>query len=178
MKVHDIMTTAPETCRPTTNLASAVEQLWRADCGALPVADDAGTLVGIITDRDICVALGTRNRPASTIPVGEVMRRSVEACHADDDVDLALDRMRNRRVRRLPVLDDDGKLAGIVSLNDIVRATGPGARAVKPSAVLQAFKAICTPSLPMVVRIKARDREYSLSERETPRPREHVRDGT
>jgi CBS domain-containing protein len=151
MKVQDIMTTAPETCRPTTNLASAVERLWRADCGVLPVVDEGGMLVGIITDRDICIAIGTRNRPASTILVEGVMTRSVETCQADDDVNVALGRMKDRRVRRLPVLDDRGKLVGILSLNDIVLATGPGAKAVKPTAVLQTFKMICAHNLPMVV---------------------------
>lgn len=151
MTVQDIMTTAPETCRPATNLASAVERLWRADCGVLPVTDDDATLVGIITDRDICIALGTRNRPAATILVEGVMRRPVETCRADEDVNAALDRMEARRVRRLPVLDEQGKLVGILSLNDIVLATGAGAKAVKPTAVLQAFKAICAHNLPMAV---------------------------
>ena len=152
MKVQDIMTTAPETCRPTTNLASAVERLWRADCGVLPVTDDDATPVGVITDRDICIALGTRNRPAATILVESVMRRTVETCRPDEDVNVALDRMKARRVRRLPVLDGQGKLVGILSLNDIVLAMGPGAMAVKPTAVLQTFKAICAHNLPMVVR--------------------------
>ena len=151
MTVRDIMTTSPETCRPTTNLASAVERLWRADCGVLPVTADDATVVGIITDRDICIALGTRNRSAATILVDSVMRRPVETCRADEDVNVALDRMKARRVRRLPVLDDQGKLAGILSLNDIVLAAGPGAKAVKPAAVLQTFRAICAHNLPMVV---------------------------
>jgi CBS domain-containing protein len=151
MKVHDLMTTAPETCRPTTNLAAAVEQLWRANCGALPVVDEAGRLVGIITDRDICIALGTRNRAASTILVESVMTRRVETCRAEEEVDAALARMRARRVRRLPVLDDQRKLVAMLSMNDIVLAAGPGGKGVKPAAVLQTFKAICAHDLPMVV---------------------------
>ena len=73
MKVRDIMTTAPETCGPKTNLASVAAHLWRADCGVLPVIDQDRKLIGIITDRDICIALGTRDRPASEVVVDEVM---------------------------------------------------------------------------------------------------------
>jgi CBS domain-containing protein len=151
MEIQDIMTTSPETCGRTTNLAVAVERLWKADCGVLPVVDYDGSLVGIITDRDICIALGTRNRPASTILVENVMTTAVETCREDEDVVDALARMKERRVRRLPVVDDRGKLVGILSLNDIILATGSGAKAIKPAAVLQTFKAICAQNLPVPV---------------------------
>jgi CBS domain-containing protein len=148
MKVHEIMTTAPETCGPETNLAAAVERMWRADCGALPVMTAEAALVGIITDRDMCIALGTRNQPASAIPVASVMTRDVATCRTDEEVDAALARMTERRVRRLPVVDDAATLVGVLSLDDIVLASG--AKAVKPAAVLQALKKICAPKLPVV----------------------------
>lgn len=155
MKVQDIMTTGPETCRAETNLAVAVERLWRADCGILPVTDEAARPIGVITDRDICIALGTRNRPASAISTDSVMRQPVETCRADEDVIAALDRMKQRRIRRLPVVDAQGKLAGILSLNDIVLVTGSGAKGVKPGAVLEAFRSICSHDLPAVIGKKA-----------------------
>ena len=155
MKVQDIMTTAPETCRPATNLAVAVERLWSADCGALPVTDEDAKLAGIITDRDICIALGTRNRPASGVRIDEVMRRPVETCRPEEDVDVALGRMKERRVRRLPVVDDQGRLVGMLSVNDIVLATGAGAKAVKPGVVIEAFKGICAHNVPVVAGGKA-----------------------
>ena len=156
MKVQEIMTTAPEACRPATTLAAAFERLWAADCGVLPVTDDGATLVGIVTDRDICIALGTRNRPAATVPVETVMRRTVHTCRPDDDVDVALGRMQERRVRRLPVVDDRGKLVGLLSLNDVVLAAGTGPKAaVKPAAVLQTLKAICAHDLPAIAGAKA-----------------------
>ena len=102
MKVRDIMTTAPETCGPKTNLASVAAHLWRADCGVLPVIDQDRELIGIITDRDICIALGTRDRPASEVVVDEVMRSRVHTCRAEDDVSVALGLMKEHRVRRLP----------------------------------------------------------------------------
>lgn len=150
MKIQDIMTTSPETCERTTNVAAAVERLWRADCGVLPVVDSDGSLVGIVTDRDICIALGTRNRPASTILVDSVMTSGVETCREDEDVVVALGRMKERRVRRLPVLDNRRKLVGILSLDDVVLATG-SAKAIKPAVVLQTFKAICAHNLPVPV---------------------------
>jgi len=151
MKVQDIMTPAPETCGPAANLAAAVERLWRANCGVLPVVDERGMLTGIITDRDICIALGTRSRPASAIAVDTVMTRPVETCRAGDDISIALGLMKEHRVRRLPVLDDQGRLVGILSVNDLVLATGQEAKAVKPAAVLETFKAICSHDVPMVV---------------------------
>jgi CBS domain-containing protein len=150
MKVREIMTTAPEACRPDTNLAAAVERLWAADCGILPVTDEALRPIGVVTDRDICIALGTRNRQASSITVDSVMRQRVETCGVDEDVTRALGRMKERRVRRLPVVDREGKLAGILSMNDVVLATGPSARAIKPAVVVETLKAICSHDVPAV----------------------------
>jgi CBS domain-containing protein len=155
MKVQDVMTTAPETCTATTNLAAAAAHLWRADCGVLPVVDRGGKLAGIITDRDICIALGTRDRLASDVVVGEVMNRDVETCRTEDDVIVALRRMKQRRVRRLPVINDSGAVVGILALNDIVLAIGSAAMALKPTALLQTLKAICAHNLPIAVRVKA-----------------------
>jgi len=71
MRVQDAMTETPATCRPDTNLAIAAELMWTHDCGSLPVLDDAGTVVGIATDRDMLIALGTRNqRPADLTVAG------------------------------------------------------------------------------------------------------------
>ena len=149
MKVQDIMTVSPEVCRPEDNLAEAVSQLWRANCGALPVVDHSGRLAGILTDRDICIALGTRNARASEVPVRSVMRTSVETCSAADDVLAALARMGNCRVRRLPVIDGEHRLLGILSLSDAAVASGAGRNAARPSAVLDAFKAVSAHQLPV-----------------------------
>jgi CBS domain-containing protein len=151
MKVQEIMTTAPETCAPSTNLAAAVERLWRANCGALPIVDPHGKLVGIVTDRDICIALGTRNRAASAITADTVMTRILETCQPEEDITQALRKMKERRVRRLPVVDEQDELVGILSLNDILLSTGQGARAVKPALVLETLRAISTHDVPMVV---------------------------
>jgi CBS domain-containing protein len=120
MKVRDIMTDEPKCCGPDTNLAAATELMWTNDCGVLPVMED-GKLAGIVTDRDICMALGTRNcRPAETA-VKDVATREVQTCEPDDDVHTAMAIIRRAKVRRLPVVED-GKLAGILALNDIILA--------------------------------------------------------
>jgi CBS domain-containing protein len=151
MKVTDIMTASPEACRPDDNLATAVELLWKADCGVLPVVDHSGRVAGILTDRDICIALGTRNVRASNVRVASVMRTNVQTCQPTDDVLTALSRMTDWRVRRLPAVDAAGRLVGIVSLNDAVLAAGAGRNAVRPGAVLDAFKAVCAHPLPVPV---------------------------
>jgi CBS domain-containing protein len=149
MKVQELMTVSPEACRPDDNLGQAVSQLWKADCGALPVVDHTGRLAGILTDRDICIALGSRNTRAAETTVGSVMRTSVEVCEPNDDVLMALARMSERRIRRLPVVDAEHRLLGIVSLSDAALATGTGRNAVRPSAVLDALRTICQHPLPV-----------------------------
>ena len=149
MKVKDIMTAAPEACRPDDNLAEAVELLWRANCGVLPVTDHSGRVSGILTDRDVCIALGTRNVRAADTRVESVMRTSVHTCQPTEDVLTALGRMSDRRVRRLPVVDTANRLVGILSLSDAVLAAGAGQHAVRPAAVLDAFKSICAHDLPV-----------------------------
>jgi CBS domain-containing protein len=119
MKVRDIMMSAPKYCRPDTNLAAAVEMMWTNDCGFLPVVDEGGRVAGVITDRDICIALGTRNQRASDVFVREVMTDRVYGCAAEDDIHTALATMEKHQVRRLPVVNLDGKLAGILSIGDV-----------------------------------------------------------
>lgn len=152
MKVLEVMTASPETCRPDDNLAEAVERLWQANCGALPVTDSTGRVAGILTDRDICIALGTRNQRAADIRVASVMRTNVLTCLPEEQVLTALARMTDRRVRRLPVVDAGGRLTGILSLADIVAVAGGAGRSdVRPTAVVDTLKAICAHPLPVAM---------------------------
>ncbi|HME09272.1 MAG TPA: CBS domain-containing protein [Bryobacteraceae bacterium] len=120
MRVKDVMRKSPKSCGPGTNLAAATELLWSCGCGALPVTDGSGRVLGIITDRDICVALGTRNLRPSELKAEQVMSRPVATCGAGDDVHAALEIMRTRRVRRIPAVGDGGKLEGVLCLSDLV----------------------------------------------------------
>jgi CBS domain-containing protein len=142
MTVKDIMTPKPVTCSPGTNLAAAAALMLDADCGILPVVDDQGKIVGVVTDRDMYIALATRNTLASQVTVGEVARKGVFTCGPDEDVHGALAKMKEHRVRRLPVEGFGGTVAGIVSMNDLLLAAGPR-KAVRTDEVVDTFQAIC-----------------------------------
>lgn len=120
MKIADIMTTDVRSCHPETNLADVAESMWEYDCGALPVVDGEGRVVGMITDRDVCLAVGTNDRRPSEMKVAEVIGKEVWACEEGDNVRGALDVMEQKKVRRLPVVDEENRLVGIISMNDIV----------------------------------------------------------
>jgi CBS domain-containing protein len=141
MKVKEIMTAAPRTCTPDTTVAGAATLMWESDCGVLPIVDD-GELVGIVTDRDLFIAVGTRNTRAVHLRVGAVATKKVSTCGSDDAVETALATMKQARVRRLPVVDADRRLIGILSLNDIVLAAGESGP-VKDRDVVDTLQGIC-----------------------------------
>jgi len=147
MKVEDVMSESVTCCGPETNLAEAVGLMWKADCGVLPVVTDTGKVIGVITDRDIAIAVGTRNRPPSETPVHEVMSSHIYACAPNDDIHAALKTMRKDRVRRLPAIDKDGLLRGIVSMNDVVlhaeKFEGRKTIALSYDDAVNTLKAIC-----------------------------------
>lgn len=142
MKVQDIMTRDVRSCGVDADVASVTKLMWDRDCGVIPVVDAAGQVVGVVTDRDICIGLATKGRSAAHVAAREVMSRGLHTYLPDDDVTAALDTMKTAKVRRLPVIDRDGHLKGILSLNDVVLHTK---RRGSPSAdyVLDALKSIC-----------------------------------
>jgi CBS domain-containing protein len=141
MKVKDLMTREPRTCSPDTTLAAAAHLMWDGDCGFLPVVDD-GELVGVITDRDMYIALATQNARASHLRVGAVASAIVATCEPEDDVHSALATMKQARVRRLPVLGFGRTVLGVLSMNDILRVAGAG-RDVSDEDVVATLQAIC-----------------------------------
>jgi CBS domain-containing protein len=141
MKVKEIMTAKPATASRNTTLAAAAPMLLGADCGILPIVE-GGKLVGMVTDRDMYIALATRNKPASQLTVGDVTTGQVSACGPDDDVQSALQTMASKRVRRLPVTVD-GAVVGVISMNDLVLAAGAD-KDLRNDDVVATFKAICT----------------------------------
>jgi CBS domain-containing protein len=120
MKVKDLMTTSPTACTLTSSLVDAGGMMWQDDCGILPVVADGGKVVGLITDRDICMASVLTGRHLANLAVEDVISGKVFSCAPDDDVRVALNTMQENKVRRLVVADAEGKLAGILSINDIV----------------------------------------------------------
>ncbi len=146
MKVKELMTTDVKYCGMETNLAAAAKIMWEGDCGAVPVTDERGRVVGVITDRDICIAAATRPRTEGEIPVKDVISTALYTCAPGDDVRAALETMKSRKVRRLPVVEQGGRLAGIVSIHDIaVQSRGKSAD-VSSDSVLDAFIAITAPA--------------------------------
>jgi CBS domain-containing protein len=125
MRVRDVMTRDVRTCGVQEDLASIGRTMIEADCGVLPVVGTSGELAGVLTDRDVCAFLCEWDRKPSTVQAAQVMRREVWACRPEQGVDQALDIMQRHRVRRLPVLDEDDRLVGILSLDDIALRSRP-----------------------------------------------------
>jgi CBS domain-containing protein len=147
MKVQDIMTSNVKSCRPETDLAAAAAMMLEGDFGVLPVVDNSGKAIGMITDRDIAIAVATKGRPASQIAVSEVISGRVYSCHLNDGIKAALKTMRHEKVHRMPVVNDDGMLQGIVSMNDVVlraeEARGRHVPELSYEDAMSTLKAIC-----------------------------------
>jgi len=155
MRVKEVMMGTPYYCQPETNLGSATELMWNANCGFHPVETADGKVTGVITDRDICVALGTRNRLPGDIAVGEVMSGKLYSCAPEDDIHQALQSMKEGRVRRLPVIAKNGSLAGVISMDDVLLRTEPMSLGREPELssdeVVRAYRAITQRQVPQVV---------------------------
>jgi CBS-domain-containing membrane protein len=120
MKVKEIMTQSAVSCGLDTNVGRAVELMWNRNVGMLPVVDSDGKLMGVVTDRDICIAMGTRNRLPGDLTVGEIAIKKVFTCKPNEDVHEALYEMGNHQVRRLPVINDQGVPQGVLSMDDLI----------------------------------------------------------
>jgi len=139
MQVEQIMTKDVCSCSPGINAATAAELMWKKNCGSIPIVEDGGRVVGIVTDRDLFLALGTGNRRPGELPVGEIMTRDVAFSAPGSDVRDALKTMAYRQLRRLPVVNDAGTLVGILSLSDIALRADDDLS----MDVLNAVRAVC-----------------------------------
>jgi len=154
MNVSELMTTPVKTCANDDNLQRAAQIMWEGDCGAVPVVHGEGHLVGMITDRDICMAAYTRGLALWQIPVSEAMSKQVHSVRTKDRVEQAEAVMKSARVRRVPVLDGEGRLAGILSMNDLARQAQHAVRSahnvngLSAESIAQTLAAICEPRAP------------------------------
>ncbi len=121
MRVQGIMSHPIVTCRPDDCVGTAVHLMWERDCGSIPVVSDEGRLVGILTDRDVCMAAFTTGNRLSEIGVAQVMASQVVCCEAEDPIETAEHLMRDRQIGRLVVVDRHGAPVGVLSLGDIAR---------------------------------------------------------
>ena len=114
------MTRDVRACTIHDSLNAAARIMWDHDCGCAPVVDAHGRLAGIVTDRDICMAAYTQGLPLEAIPVERVMSARVISCARGDDLETAHRLMRTHEIHRIPVADSRGRLAGILSLSDVI----------------------------------------------------------
>lgn len=122
MKVRDVMVPKVISCTDRASLGDAVKLMWEHDIGFVPVLSaENGALAGVITDRDACMAAWFQGKPLWDIPVKSAMSTRIFTCRDDAEVDQAELTMSEYQVHRLPVLDADGKVAGVVSLNDLAQ---------------------------------------------------------
>ena len=158
MTIEPIMSRHVHRCRPDDTLNYAALQLWERDCGSLPVCagnGDEAEVIGMLTDRDICMAALFQGKPLHELKVADAMSRDIRVAKADDrleDVELL---MRERRIRRVPVTDEAGRLVGIVSLADFARAARGRAASRREDVISErdvghTLAAICEPGRPQV----------------------------
>jgi len=145
------MTCEPKVCDLNASLAEAAQMMWDTDCGALPVLKDGQEIVGIITDRDICMAMAIRDRSAAAVSAEEVVSGAIYSVTPEDDIQKALEMMQQQRVRRLPVVDPEGELKGMLSMNDFVLKAEEAIDTEEPELtyadVVNTYKAICAHTL-------------------------------
>jgi CBS domain-containing protein len=121
MRVEKIMSHHVTTCAPHDSLEHAASLMWNSDCGCLPViaSDGSARVMGVITDRDICMAALFQCKSLRELRVEEAMAKTVLTCRASDEVQEAQRRMETEQIRRLPVLGNQDELIGILSMADI-----------------------------------------------------------
>lgn len=147
LRVRDVMTSLVHTCQVNDSLERAAQLLWEHDCGCLPVVDTEGVARSMITDRDICMAAYTGGCSLRELRVEDSMSRGLVACGPDDELTTAAERMAEHQLRRLPVVDDAGRVRGVLSVNDLACCAADGCTAAidDPAAAesLKILMAVC-----------------------------------
>jgi CBS domain-containing protein len=152
MRVEQLMTKQVTTCKPDDTLAEAAQLMWDHDCGCLPVCAGNGVIrvTGVITDRDICMSALFEGKSLRELHVADAMSRQVRVCRPADSTFEAEQTMREARIRRLPVVDEQGAIAGMITLVDLAREaqreqTFP-APAITGNEIGVTLASICQPS--------------------------------
>jgi CBS domain-containing protein len=143
------MTHSAVTCHIDDTVDRPAQLMWENDCGAIPVVRDDGTLAGMITDRDICMAAYTQGRPLSAIPVTGVMAHHVIAAQMHYMVGEIAELMAQHQIRRMPIVDDHGRPIGMISLSDVATESVEPDTRLKTgvSMVTHTLAAICRPRM-------------------------------
>lgn len=121
MKAIDLMSSPVFTCRADDSCEVPAGHMWNRDCGCVVVTNDDGTVAGIVTDRDLCMACWTTGRSLHSIPVRDVMSSPVRAVRDADPLMDIVATMAQEQVNRVPVIDEKGVLVGLISTADVLR---------------------------------------------------------
>lgn len=121
MRVKEVMTREVRSCHLSDSMNTAAQIMWEIGCGVVPVLDENEKLVGMITDRDICMAAYASGKPLRDLPVKAATSKEIWSVTQQDSLWAAEALMQTKAVRRLPVVDAGGRLVGILSLHDIAR---------------------------------------------------------
>jgi len=124
MKAFEIMNTKMVTCQSDDNVGRAAQLMWEQGCGCLPVLDARRRVVGLLSDRDACMAAYTQGLPLQSISVATAMPRTLSSCGPDAELDDVLRVMMTNSVHRVLVLDSERQLLGLIALTDIARTAG------------------------------------------------------
>ena len=120
-KCSDVMTKNPDCCLPTDSVSTVAQRMKKGNVGSIPVIESEQTrkLIGIVTDRDLALQVVAEARDAKSTKVADVMTRAMVTCRVDDDIQKALDAMAEHQLRRMPVVDKDNNIVGIISQADV-----------------------------------------------------------
>ncbi len=148
-KAQEIMSSEVATCRAEDSESKAAQLMWERDCGIIPVVDASEHVVGLVTDRDLCMGAYTSGKCLSELPVAHSMSSAAYSCGAGDSIEDVLGEMTEHKLHRVPIVDGEKRLVGVISMNDIVRHVAKlkdgGDRKRLESSVVQAMAAICEP---------------------------------
>lgn len=152
MEVEKLMTRGARSCAPDDTANRAAQIMWENDCGVVPVVEASGKVVAMITDRDICMAAYHQGKRLAEIVISSAASRSVFTIHEDDDVAKAEALMQEHQIRRIPVVDRNERLVGVLAMADIARclqgATPIGGDGVTHQEVARTLTAVCQPNQP------------------------------
>ena len=146
MNASEVMRRPVQTCSIDETLERVARVMWEHDCGCVPLVDVDGRAVAMITDRDIAMAAYLQGKPLHEIVARSAASRSLTSVHEDTPLEVVEDRMRDWQIRRVPVVDAQDHVVGLVTLNDIVGHASPGGRrigALSAEAISKTLQAIC-----------------------------------
>ncbi len=138
MKVRELMTTEVKSCPEYSTLNTAAQMMWNHDIGCIPVVDRENRVIGILTDRDICMSAYMQGVSLTGAQVTSAMSKQVFSCRPEDEIATAEKLMREKQVHRLPVIDAQGRLVGVLSVNDFAREAAQEGKTKKARQVTDA----------------------------------------